>query len=227
MNFTASVSNDSSGKGVTWTMSGTGCSGSACGTFTNRHRNRSNLQRSRICLRQHDGDGAGNFCCRHHRSRTSTPVVVSPAPTITTTTLANGAVGTAYNASLQVTGGAGTLTWSLASGSSLPAGLSLSSLGTISGTPTTAGKTTFTVKVTDASGGKEGPCSQTQQLSIMITSAPLTIIDDVAAERHRECCLQRAIAGFRWHHALYLDCGERIFTALMVGIRRFGHELVA
>jgi len=30
LDFTASVSNDSSGKGVTWAASGTGCSGSAC-----------------------------------------------------------------------------------------------------------------------------------------------------------------------------------------------------
>jgi hypothetical protein len=51
----------------------------------------------------------------------------------------------------------------------------LSSLGTISGMPTTAGATTFTVKVTDASGGKEGPCSQTQQLSIAITPPPISV----------------------------------------------------
>ncbi len=32
--LTATVTNDSSGKGVTWTVSGTSCSGSACGTLT-------------------------------------------------------------------------------------------------------------------------------------------------------------------------------------------------
>jgi len=33
--LTATVSNDSSSKGVRWTVSGTGCSGAACGTLTN------------------------------------------------------------------------------------------------------------------------------------------------------------------------------------------------
>jgi hypothetical protein len=33
--FTATVQNDSGNKGVSWTVSGTGCSGAACGTLTN------------------------------------------------------------------------------------------------------------------------------------------------------------------------------------------------
>ncbi|HEV2206486.1 MAG TPA: hypothetical protein VGR36_08100, partial [Candidatus Acidoferrales bacterium] len=33
--FTATVSNDSANKGVTWALSGSGCSGSTCGTLTN------------------------------------------------------------------------------------------------------------------------------------------------------------------------------------------------
>jgi hypothetical protein len=42
--------------------------------------------------------------------------------------------GAAYQATLNEAGGVGGVTWSLASGSSLPAGLTLSTLGTISGT---------------------------------------------------------------------------------------------
>src|SRR5712691_3578426 len=34
-NFTAAVTNDSQSKGVTWTLSGSGCSGTACGTLSN------------------------------------------------------------------------------------------------------------------------------------------------------------------------------------------------
>jgi len=34
-NFSATLQNDSQNKGVTWSLSGTGCSGSACGTLTN------------------------------------------------------------------------------------------------------------------------------------------------------------------------------------------------
>ena len=35
MSISASVTNDSSGKGVTWSLSGTGCTGAACGTLSN------------------------------------------------------------------------------------------------------------------------------------------------------------------------------------------------
>lgn len=73
-----------------------------------------------------------------------------PVPSITTTSLPNGIQGVAYNATLAATGGTPPYTWSLASGSNLPAGLSLSTSGTISGAPTTAGPYSFTVKVTDS-----------------------------------------------------------------------------
>lgn len=69
------------------------------------------------------------------------------ALSITTTSLPVGARGLGYSSALQATGGAGTHVWSLASGS-LPPGLSLSSQGLISGTPTTAGSYTFTPQVT-------------------------------------------------------------------------------
>src|SRR5205814_1514696 len=45
-------------------------------------------------------------------------------------------------------GGTGSYTWSLASGT-LPTGLSLSSAGVLSGTPTVAGTSSFTVQATD------------------------------------------------------------------------------
>jgi len=59
-----------------------------------------------------------------------------------------------YLANLAAAGGTGTLSWSLASGSTLPAGLGLSSTGSITGTPAAAvavGTYTFTAKVTDQS----------------------------------------------------------------------------
>jgi hypothetical protein len=88
-------------------------------------------------------------------------------PNITTTTLPGGTVGQPYSQTLQATGGTGTLTWSL-SGGAFPAMLSLSPSGVISGTPTTAGTTTFTVRVTDTLNQ-----SDTQSLSIAITAADL------------------------------------------------------
>lgn len=69
-------------------------------------------------------------------------------PTISTTNLDTGIVNTAYSESLIASGGALPYTWSLISGS-LPPGLTLSSTGVISGTPTTIGSYLFTIKVTD------------------------------------------------------------------------------
>ena len=73
------------------------------------------------------------------------------APTITTESLPNGTVGTAYSQTLAVTG-SDTITWSLASGS-LPEGLSINeSTGEITGTPTAEGSSTFTVKAENSYG---------------------------------------------------------------------------
>jgi putative Ig domain-containing protein len=60
-----------------------------------------------------------------------------------------GTVGIAYGATLSGRGGLAPYTWGIVSGS-LPNGLSLdSNSGTISGTPTTAGVSNFTVQITD------------------------------------------------------------------------------
>jgi hypothetical protein len=70
--------------------------------------------------------------------------------TVTTTSLNAGVVGFAYNKPLASTGGSGGNVWSIPSGA-LPAGLSLNaSTGTISGTPTAAGTSQFSIKVTDS-----------------------------------------------------------------------------
>jgi hypothetical protein len=72
------------------------------------------------------------------------------APIVTTQSLMSGKVGTAYSVPLAVHGGAPALTWSLIAGT-LPTGVTLNpSTGVLSGTPTTAGLKSFTVKVTDS-----------------------------------------------------------------------------
>jgi hypothetical protein len=82
-----------------------------------------------------------------------------------------GQQGVAYPAtSLTATGGSGSYTWSLASGS-LPPPLSLSATGTIGpGTPTTAGTFNFTAQVAD------GITTTTQPFSITIAPPPLAIL---------------------------------------------------
>jgi hypothetical protein len=68
---------------------------------------------------------------------------------ITTATAAVGTVGTAYNFQVEATGGVPPYTWAAATGPTLPAGLSLSSAGVVSGTPTAAGTFAPTIAVTD------------------------------------------------------------------------------
>ncbi len=101
----------------------------------------------------------------------NTPPPVAPL-TITTTTLTAGTVNTAYSSTLSVTGGTAPYTWSVASGSSLPAGLTLSSGGVISGTPTAAAVSSFTVQVSDA---ESTPVTTSAKLSLAISAGPLQI----------------------------------------------------
>lgn len=91
-------------------------------------------------------------------------IVIVPAPLLITSAgeLTEGAPGAAYAHQLAATGGTPPYTWSLPAGSSLPQGLSLSSAGLISGSPTQTGAFNFTVKVTD-------------QLNATTTSDTLTI----------------------------------------------------
>jgi len=81
-----------------------------------------------------------------------TLVIAATAPGITTSSpLAGGIVGTAYAQTLAAAGGTAPYTWAL-TGGSLPGGISLSSAGGISGTPTTNGTFSFTAQVTDYAG---------------------------------------------------------------------------
>ena len=73
--------------------------------------------------------------------------IVKYGPIITTGSLPEGKVGTAYSQTLEATGDS-PITWRLASGS-LPDGLTLSTDGKISGDPTTAGSYNFTVTATN------------------------------------------------------------------------------
>ncbi|MFG1691469.1 putative Ig domain-containing protein [Gemmatimonadota bacterium] len=93
-----------------------------------------------------------------------------PPPSIVTTSLPDGIVGTAYSQTLSATGGSGTYQWSIVNEAPLPAGLGLaSSTGVISGIPTTVGTTDFQVEVTS------NEQADTSSLSISVTFPPLEI----------------------------------------------------
>ena len=85
--------------------------------------------------------------------------------TISTSSLPGGTVNSGYSSTLAAAGGTTPYSWSLSAGS-LPAGLTLSGSGVISGTPTAAGTSSFTIKVTDS-----GSQTDTANLSIAIAVA--------------------------------------------------------
>lgn len=70
-------------------------------------------------------------------------------PIITTTTLPDWTEGLAYSEQLEATGGTPPYTWTDKNGDLSGTGLSLSSDGLLSGTPTTTGSVSFTARVVD------------------------------------------------------------------------------
>ncbi|WP_169580633.1 MULTISPECIES: Ig domain-containing protein [Microbacterium] len=96
-------------------------------------------------------------------AKTSVRLTVNPAPTTPPATRAtavasqsfSGKVGFAFGALLVATGGDGRYAWSVASGT-LPAGLTLSPAGLLSGTPTTAGTFAFGAKAASAGTAATG-----------------------------------------------------------------------
>ena len=103
-------------------------------------------------------------------NRQLTIVINNPPLSIITTSLPNGTVNTAYSEPLQASGGTPPYTWTVASGSTLPSWLTLSGSGTswtLSGTPTTAAASNFSLTVTDSS---VPPQSKTVALTLTVVS---------------------------------------------------------
>src|SRR5689334_11733595 len=100
-------------------------------------------------------------------STTTTTTTSGNSLTIVTASLPSAPANSAFNASLSASGGMPPYAWSVASGS-LPAGLTLSGSGAISGTPTTPGNYSFMTQVKDASSQ-----SASKSISMIVTaSAP-------------------------------------------------------
>jgi Putative Ig domain/Polysaccharide lyase 14 len=104
----------------------------------------------------------------------SLSVAAAPAPapvppSIITSSLASGTVGSAYTATVSASGGTTPYSFSLASGT-LPAGVNLATNGALAGSPSQSGTFSFTVKVTDAASQ-----TATKFLSISVAgAAPVT-----------------------------------------------------
>lgn len=114
--------------------------------------------------------GTGPFSAT---SGTLTLVVAPPTIAVSPASLSNATVGSAYSAS--VTGSGGTSGYSFAvTAGALPAGLTLASNGTLSGTPTASGTFNFTITATDSSTGT-GPYTGAKAYTLTV-DAPAVIV---------------------------------------------------
>lgn len=98
-----------------------------------------------------------------------TNVVVNASPTLSVTSLPDALIGIAYDHAIAATGGTGTKTFAITSGS-LPSGLTLTSDGHVIGIPGTSGTFTFEVTVTDTPG-----CSDSRTYTLHVNCSAIEI----------------------------------------------------
>jgi len=119
--------------------------------------------------------------------------------TVTTTTLTAGNLNTAYSTTLMATGGSGTgYKWSIASGA-LPTGLTLATTGAITGKPTLAETSKFTVKVVDsASDSATAALSITVDAALAISTTALPIAHTYNAYTATLAAKGGSGTGYKW-----------------------------
>lgn len=122
-------------------LEGTGLSLSATGLLSGTPTAAQLIQ---FTARVHDQVGASSehaFAC-----------IINPAVSIATTSVPDWTVNQPYSQQLTGSGGTGTATWSDLNGDLTGTGLTLSSAGLLSGTPTAAGPIGFTARLADQIG---------------------------------------------------------------------------
>ena len=163
--LTAVVSNDDNSEGVTWSLNG-------AGTLSNQTTT-SATYTAPAATNSAQPVTVTATSVREETRIASTTITVAATPAITTTSsnLA-GKVGTTYSVQLAGSGGVSPYTWTVVSGYTLPAGLSLSAAGVISGTPLAAGAGTTNVAFQMKDAGTPTAMSVTHTLGIALTAAP-------------------------------------------------------
>jgi hypothetical protein len=153
--ITATVTNDKSGKGVSWNLTGPGTLGSSKSTSVIYSSPTSSITGAQQVM-------VTATSLADVTKSTSLQITINPYPQVPFQPLANGSVGTPYSQMISFTGGTAPLRWEVYDGpietgyqvgGSVPNGLTLNaSTGAISGIPTGGGTWYFEVIATDATG---------------------------------------------------------------------------
>ncbi|MGC2618611.1 MAG: putative Ig domain-containing protein [Acidobacteriaceae bacterium] len=172
--LSVTVDNDNAGEGVTWTLTGTGCTGSACGALSgNTTTGVTYTAPSSVTTAFTVTITATSVKTPSVTNTVTLNIPANPAITTALGALTAGEVGSAYTVTVDLSGGLSPYTWTVKSGN-LPTGLTLgSSTGTISGTPSASGNYTFTLQVTDS--GTPTALTASGTFTIDIAAAPAIV----------------------------------------------------
>jgi len=153
--MTATVANDSSNQGVSWSLTGPGSLSNTTAwsvTYNSPTTTLTGAQQATVTATS----------VKNTTKRASVQITVNLVPQIPFQKLPNGSVGTPYSQIVALTGGTAPFQWSIYNGpiltgnsvgGSVPDGLKLNaSTGAISGTPTGGGTWYFEATATDAAG---------------------------------------------------------------------------
>jgi hypothetical protein len=167
--LTATVANDNNADGVTWSLSGAGTLSNQTKTSVTYTAPAATSSAVTVTVMA--------VSIKETTKYATTTITVVPSPAITTTSgaLAGAAVGSPYSVQLTGSSGITPYTWTVAPSSNLPAGLTLSAAGVLSGIPLAgaAGATNVTFQMKDA--GTPTAVSVTRTLTIAISPAsPIT-----------------------------------------------------
>ena len=172
VNLSATVLNDASGAGVTWTLSGPGALSSTTSTVA--------VYTAPASVTAQTTATVTATSVTFPLSSTSLTITLVPPPAITTTSLSAASVNVTYNATVNESGGVGPFTWSIVSGPAwLTAAASTSNSVNLTGTPGSSDAGTFpvTIQVTDAAGLS----ATSSGLTITVTNLAITTASPLPA----------------------------------------------
>ncbi|WP_373377784.1 putative Ig domain-containing protein [Cupriavidus nantongensis] len=134
-------------------------------------------------------------------SRAYSLAIGAPTIVINPATLPQATVATAYSQALTAASGTAPYTFAITAGA-LPAGMSLSAVGVLSGTPTGGGTHNFTVSATDSSTGT-GPYTGSQAYTLTVSAPALSL---------SPASLQAPVAGVAYSQAFAAGGGTAPYT---------------